>query len=708
MNISKNKPNSLVYVCTLSLLVNSFSIAQAASSLNRSKVRHYKSVNEVSYKDAKILAFKNKDFSQVIFKKENSTLSISRNNKKTLITFFRKANGKTHFIVLKKLENTPYQKIGYYSKLGQKYFLTKATSEPKLCTVFEEGLSKEYTTELYDKVQSFNISSMMDKDTCKSASPESLENFEMALKMGLDPSSAPLLRCLGTDEKIRKTLMENNRDFTYAATTFSTYLDVINGFADQNNPIKIKCSVTPEKNKISSIDTSKKPLELSVDIENLKGMESVAKEIVKSKVNLSIMHEFTHLGDNSIPTTNPIDDIKKNEAEVEYISCLCWNYHGTRESKPEKCEKPDSEIVKIGKGDFGSTIEAIHTIDLDTQAQQARVEQIKTDNKVSEHLAQNTKPLTLTPADSNAIEELANATFQTPSGTNVASLGEGKTSDVFLSEPIAKSLETIYDSSSKTINNFQAALQASIPAAQAASTSTLASTSRAAAVTNSRSIASVTTAPDSSGVTMSVLSREEIKAEQDSPTFMNVTDTPAGAAKLAAAAAKGNSFAGGATDAVQKNATGSSAGSTGGLGGAGSGSVISASANKQAAATTAAATTSLASADENTEPEQESTNEQPAEQSPTAIAATRGPASINPAVVDNTTLQKLSVFTEIKGTEYQTIQKNYNVKSFSDQLAGRHISIQAKVNGKIVILGDTTKPQIKFVDTGKGLIKINK
>jgi hypothetical protein len=295
------------------------------------------------------------------------------------------------------------------------------------------------------------------------------------------------------------------------------------------------------------------------------------------------------------------------------------------------------------------------------------------DIATTQNLAKSSPKLDLKEVDGAIIDKLANMALEN-NGSTIAEDGKLNT----VTSPIVnENLEKIYSSfTNGIIQPLNTAVQASVSAAQASTSARVpASTSSVAA--NSE---------------YQPMSRAEIKTDQASLTFDSPTDVPTSKlAPILAQSSQGNQIG-------SQTLTASTNDSQPGV-------------NLKSTKGTGLSTSNFAGGDTS-----QTVNTAPSAESDKIVAPAqqRAIASVNPEVtaaapVDNSTLQKLSVYTEIKGAEYKSIQNQYSDKVFQDQLANRLIRIQTKsLNGSTVYLGATKKYKINLIDTGNGLVRSTK
>ncbi|MBC7458607.1 MAG: hypothetical protein H7235_10030, partial [Bdellovibrionaceae bacterium] len=101
----------IIHPCIFLVSVNSFS-AQF-SDQSTAKVRDFRYYREIIYKDANILIQKNTNPRRITVNKNNSSLQMIFNSKKSILEYNIRLQKTSHFVIYK--SNITAKKIAYYS-----------------------------------------------------------------------------------------------------------------------------------------------------------------------------------------------------------------------------------------------------------------------------------------------------------------------------------------------------------------------------------------------------------------------------------------------------------------------------------------------------------------------------------------------------------------------------------------------------------------
>jgi hypothetical protein len=684
------------------------------------KVREFKTYREFKFHHSRILF--NKVNKTLVYEKNKSQIVF--NNQNDRVYSFSKYGKNAKHMVFYKVDKFNKKLIGYVSKERKKYFKTS----DDICS-FQEMSSKLKSSDVFDIVDQFNASALLDNQSCGQVDSEEVKELETNIKDLVDEKSSSLARCFDSAEA-QKFFNQDSFLKNSASEIFFRYLGLINGISDTEKPIKIVCEERSKSddNVIASFDEMSNPFKISFAIKNRRFKMNLAE------AGQVLNHEVFHYGAQQLPVGTDLTCLDENFAILFEKVCRSGESNFKMErversqdifseclkNKKWRITKNSSIIAGYEPGKGNECLESCMFGEIANQVASARTDQ----QKVTESLQKVVGPLAFKDVPNSDIEALA-ANLQSTTGQKISDLQDGEFHTIQATPQVRASLDRVESAFSQTADSVGVALAESFRSVNAAAAVIVGNKAQAASAPAQASAGKVNYGPYTateiladtympSSKTDQVFSNPKLatmnydqKEEYYRSLGAGSTSTTASSARLATGSTMGSGREAGSVSSNQgfaadegaaqiQNVQGARAGSGVAVvparnGGAGVAGALPVKNSRTPASIPAAGLTAPAAA----------VVEQP-DSGSGKIAGGGAAASVANARLDNVALQTLTAFSSIKGSQYVNIRKNYNDPRFFQNANNRGIRIYTDKAPKWT---SSAKPERCFVDDGSSLTK---
>ncbi len=632
-------------------------------SQNNILVRDFKNYREIFYKDSRILISKTKKNINLVYTKNDLNLVLTQDKNKKVYELKRELAGLNQSVYYKLSTDNkrPVRQVGYYAKTRMKYFNEAATSQ--VCAAAYKPLLVQIgVKDICKKIGEFQITNLMDPVTCGPISSTKKADFENVLIDQFLVKSSEISKCFNKPE-VQKVLEQDRFLQENAVAVFARFLILVDKISNGEKPLKIKCAMeSNEKAKVASYNEKTNPAEISVSFKN--------DEIASGPL---LTHELFHYGAQQYPLGKNQNCLDESFALL--FDKICATADPAKEDIPssahvlsqcaESSDKVSDMIAGLSKDEISFDSKKGGDGVLATSESHASAAQIDMaqQQQIATNLQATTNPEVFVPVNPSDVTILANTSLQSKTGVSTTeSYGEIKT--VAATPEFEQALESVGSAFVRTATGMAESLNSAV-----------AMTVSPAQAANGAARAGYSA--QNSPYPLAQLVTEKYSASFDQPP------APPSRLVLALAATTAQALPG-TSAAVAPEVAAATAKAV--------------SATRQPASIAAPFATQAISTDPLLGKAQNNTQ-----------ALAKLPVESLPQVqLDNATLQSLTAFNQMTGTQYAQVAKQYSDPAFEAQLKRRGISILV-VNNKnkpIRKIGSIVNTKYSFVDNGKSLVKV--